>query len=69
MGCSFRLVGNVFAISWNFYIVSFRKMGFGHQGDVYFLAVEKYFDFFMRWVSPFSFHAANCMRELFLPVC
>jgi hypothetical protein len=30
----------------------FRKMGFGHQEDVYFLGVEKYFHFFYALGHP-----------------
>jgi hypothetical protein len=29
-------------VVWNIYIVLSRKMGFGHQEDVYFLGVEEY---------------------------
>jgi hypothetical protein len=31
---------------WVIYIALFRKMGFGHQEDVYFLGVEKYFYYY-----------------------
>jgi hypothetical protein len=45
-------------VVWDIYIVLFRKMEFEHKEGVYFLDVEKYFYTFMRWVSPFAFHAA-----------
>jgi hypothetical protein len=32
-------------VVWDIYIALFRKMGFGHQEDVYFLGVQKYFYF------------------------
>jgi hypothetical protein len=53
------MAGRVGDAVWDIYIVSFRKMGFGHQEDVYFLGAEKYFYTFMRWVSPFAFLAAE----------
>jgi hypothetical protein len=39
-------------IVWAIYIVLFRKMGFGHQEDVYFVGVEKYFYFFYALGQP-----------------
>jgi hypothetical protein len=52
MGCSIWMAGSVCGIGWNFYIVSFRKMGFGHQDSIYFLGVEKYLDFFYALSQP-----------------
>jgi hypothetical protein len=46
MGSPIRMNSSVFDIVWDIYIVLFRKMGFRHQEDVYFLGVEKYFYFF-----------------------
>jgi hypothetical protein len=43
MGRRIQMVGSVCNIIWDIYIFLFRKMGFGHQEDVYFLGVEKYF--------------------------
>jgi hypothetical protein len=51
------MVSSVCDIIWDFYILLFLKVGFGHEEDIYFLGIEKYFYSFMRWVSPFSFHA------------
>jgi hypothetical protein len=42
----FPMISSVCDVVWDIYIVLFRKMGFGHQEDVYFLGVEKYFYFF-----------------------
>jgi hypothetical protein len=46
------MVGSVCDTVWDIYVVSFRKMGFGHQEDVYFLGVEKYFYFFYALGQP-----------------
>jgi hypothetical protein len=46
------MVGSVCDIDWEIYIVLFRKIGFGHQEDVYFLSVEKYFYFFYAAAQP-----------------
>jgi hypothetical protein len=40
------MIGSVYDIVEDLYIVWFRKMGFGHHEDVYFMGVEKYFYFF-----------------------
>jgi hypothetical protein len=45
-------------IGWNFYIFSFRKIDFGHQEDVYFLAVEKYFHIVYALSQSLLFYAA-----------
>jgi hypothetical protein len=52
MDSPIQMVGSVFGIGGNFYIVSFPKMGFGHQANVYFLGAEKYFDFFHALGQP-----------------
>jgi hypothetical protein len=46
MGSPIRIVGSVCDTGWDIYIVLFRKLGIGHEEDVYFLGVEKYFYFF-----------------------
>jgi hypothetical protein len=48
------MVGSVCDVVWDIYeyIVLFRKMGFEHQEDVYFLGVEKYFYFFYAMGQP-----------------
>jgi hypothetical protein len=46
------MVGSICDIVWDIYIVLFHKMGFGHQEDVYFLGVEKYFYFFCALGQP-----------------
>lgn len=45
-------VGSVSGTGRDFYIVSFRKIEFGHQEDVYFLDVEKYFGIFQLLGQP-----------------
>jgi hypothetical protein len=52
MGFAIRMIGSVCGVGWDFYMVSFRKLGFRHQGDVCFLNVEKYFDFLNAWDEP-----------------
>jgi hypothetical protein len=52
VGTPIRILGNVCGRDWDFYIVLFRKMGFGHQEDVYFLDVEIYFYFFYALGEP-----------------
>jgi hypothetical protein len=54
MGSPVRMVSSVCDEVWDFYsyIVLFRKMGFGHQYDVYFLDVEKYFYIFYALDQP-----------------
>jgi hypothetical protein len=52
IGCPTRRVGSVYSIGWDFYMVSFREIDFGHQEDVYFLGVEKYFDIFYALGQP-----------------
>jgi hypothetical protein len=53
MDSPIQMVGSVFGIGGNFYIVSFPKMGCGHQEDFYFLCAEKYFDFVYALGQPF----------------
>jgi hypothetical protein len=48
------MVSSVCDIVWDIYIVLFRKKGFGHQEDVYFLGAEKYFYFFYALDQPVS---------------
>jgi hypothetical protein len=43
MGCPIQMVGSSCDIVWDIYILLFRKVGLGHQEDVYFLGVEEYF--------------------------
>jgi hypothetical protein len=52
MGCPIQTVGSIYSIGWDFYIVSFREIGFGRQEDVYFLGVEKYFNIFYALGQP-----------------
>jgi hypothetical protein len=42
----YGLTCSVCGIDWDIYTVSFRKMSYGHQEDVHFRGVEKYFCFF-----------------------
>jgi hypothetical protein len=53
MDCPIRMVSIICDVVWNIYIVLFRKMGFGHQEDIYFLDVEKNFYFFYALAQPF----------------
>jgi hypothetical protein len=43
MGSPILIVGSVCGIGCDIYVVLFRKMDFGHEGNVYFLNVEEYF--------------------------
>jgi hypothetical protein len=43
MGCPIRMVGSLCGIGWDFYVVLFRKMGFGHQENACFLGVQECF--------------------------
>jgi hypothetical protein len=52
MGCPIRVVGSVCGAGWDIYTVLFRKIGFGHQEDIYFLGFEKYFCFFYALGQP-----------------
>jgi hypothetical protein len=52
MESSIQMAGSLCGIGWNVYIVSFRKVGFGHQEDVYFLGIENYFDLFYALGQP-----------------
>jgi hypothetical protein len=71
MGSPIRVAGSVRGISWDFDIVSFHKMGFGHQEHVYFLGVEKYFGFLYALCQPV--YIQRCYTVLYariiLPVC
>jgi hypothetical protein len=46
------MIGRVCGIGWDFFVVLFCKMNFGHQEDVYFLGIEKYFYLFYELGQP-----------------
>jgi hypothetical protein len=52
MGCPTRMVSSVCDVVWDIHIGLFHKMGFGHQEDVCFRGVEKYFYLFYTLGQP-----------------
>jgi hypothetical protein len=66
MGSPIRMVSSVCDVVSDIYIVLFRKMGFGHQEDVYFLGVEKYFCFFYALGQPVCIPRAMLYTRIIL---